>query len=48
MSEPVTVPSLMTMTFIVYEESLARDRHMKTYTHTDRQTHTYTDLGHQN
>ena len=38
-SEAVTMPSLMMMTSIVLEESLARD------THTDRQTHTHTDSG---
>ena len=34
MSETVTVPSLMRMTLIVSEESLARDR--RTHTHTQR------------
>ena len=36
MSEAVIVASLVMMTSIFYEESLARDRH------TDRHTHTYT------
>ena len=30
MFEAVTVPNLMMMTLIVYEESLARDRHTET------------------
>ena len=46
MSEAVTVPSLMLMTLIVSEESLARDRHIQTHTdrQTDRQTDTETDI----
>ena len=47
MSEAVTVPSLMTMTSIVSEESLARDRHRHRHrhrhTHTRTHTHTHTD-----
>ena len=39
MSAPVTVPSLMMMTVIVSEESLARE------IHTDRHTHRETDTG---
>ena len=35
MSEAVIVPSLMVMTSIVSEESLARDTHRQTDTHTD-------------
>ena len=48
MFEAVTVPSLMMMTSIVSEESLARDRrmhartHTHTHTHTDTHTHTHT------
>ena len=46
MPEAITVPSLMIMTLILSEESLARDR--RTYTHTNRRararahTHTHT------
>ena len=39
MSQAITVPSLIIMTLIVSEESLARDRH------TDRQTHIHTNTG---
>ena len=40
MSESVTVPSLMMMTSIVSEESLARDTH----THTRTRTHTHVHI----
>ena len=47
MSEKVTVPSLMMMTLIVSEESLARDTHTHARTHARMQharthAHTYT------
>ena len=35
MSEADIVPSLMMMTLIVSEESLARDKHTHRYTHRD-------------
>ena len=37
MSEAITVPSLMLMTVVVSEESLAGDRHTHTLTQTDIQ-----------
>ena len=40
MPEAITVPSVMMMTSIVSEESLARDTH--TYGHARRHTHTHT------
>ena len=42
MSEAVTVPSLMMMTAIVSEESLARDTHTRTLAHTHTHTHSHT------
>ena len=39
MSEAVTVPSLMMMTSIVSEESLASDRHTDRHTHTQIERH---------
>ena len=50
MSEAVTVTSLMMMTSILSEESLARDTHPHTNTHTDAthtqpHTHTQTAVG---
>ena len=39
MSEAVTVPSLMVMTSIVSEESLARDTHAHTHPHTHPHIH---------
>ena len=45
MSDIVTVPSLMMMTLIVSEKSLARDTHTDTHTQTDTHTHTQTDFG---
>ena len=42
MSDTVTVPSLMMTTLIVFEESLARDRHTDTDRYTDKDTHIQT------
>ena len=52
MSEAVTVPSLMMMTPIASDESLAMDTHTHTHTyththtHTRTHTHTHTDRPH--
>ena len=47
LSEAVTVPSLMMMTSIVFEESLARDihTHIHAHTHMHARTHARTHRG---
>ena len=47
MPQAVSMPSLMMMTLIVSEESLARDRytHSNTHAHTHTHTHTHTHMG---